>query len=726
MNNLRNRLSSFLSLTLIFLAGTPAQGDDLDLRYRQTKLVPMVGRGMYSVTMKRYPDGKIHLDDLAQQTRENYLSGNSAAAESCLFMLMSLRRRAAETVNNSKEIEDLSKFGNYYMRLESPCRPEKAGSAESEARSAGPHSETSKTQSIVPIPDFHPKKPIADTAAFAAVLKNVSSHFCGQLQASSAGKDSPTVPIQFPPLSIYLARDGSFLNADLAKSSGDPGIDRMALTAAVLAEPTVISSALVPDCDSFQIDIQLSSEPKEARIVSAIAGTGGDVKELDELKKVMRSSGLVCESAEDWALLAYYWEDNTEDLVHSEPCYAFTAWRQAYLMDRRREYGESLCQSLAQRVAISSMPKGANSVGPKERPLAIGKLYQLARRYPAAECCYKFQLFLDPQNESATHLMNSISRPAMTEQLSPAALPRLTTGMTSAETLKHMVDWLPPDSETIVYSRLEPLGWEENADSTEKVLSSLKPFEALISAKSFNKGQCIGTVSGSCMFRSAQGLGAWTYKGATLFLYQDLDRKKLDAVIGSCHERFEEHGIQVFCHHEKMENDDLPYFYCLPAPNVLAVATDRQYLRSLLDRMYSVTDVSRDSVKTRPEFQHVDLSKPYWAVRHYDWKSIPYQGMGSPFISDNPRESGDRIKGLMICQDGSSDCVTFQFLVPDQKGRATLEKRLELLKSPTSEYKVTSWSSKGELVTATILSSGDHASMARFFLSALLGYAVNL
>jgi hypothetical protein len=68
---------------------------------------------------------------------------------------------------------------------------------------------------------------------------------------------------------------------------------------------------------------------------------------------------------------------------------------------------------------------------------------------------------------------------------------------------------------------------------------------------------------------------------------------------------------------EKLEDDLWKIFVSMPQPNILLCATDEEFLKDVLNRMKQKAE-KRALPDNLPEWEYVDLSAKYWAVRHYD------------------------------------------------------------------------------------------------------------
>jgi hypothetical protein len=712
-------------LALLCLASisavTVVSAEETDLRYRNPRLVPITGRWTHTFHVTKQPDGKIHLDDLLEQGKEKYLSGDISGADGsfrgALIMQHPPRDEVVGLTDTGKEVE---RFCIKYLSTEKSYRRDLHADW---TEGLSPEAPAQRIQTVES--DFTSGTRLEQPDRYMALAKAVNKSFCGLLRSTRVSENGALAPTVFPVLSLFVGSDGSFLDANLKSTCGVPNIDRQALNAAVLATPCHEMPTQSSTSDAFRIDIQLSSDENSCSILSGFEGKRNDAKEEDNLRQVMKSSGLVYKSAEDWAVLAYYLEDRTENLSPTaDPTYGFIAWRKAYSMDRRPEYEQRFCQALAEKVTSSSVVSAVAAYPSNVRPLELGKLFQMAERFPLARVCYEFELFIDPQNKGAQALKHEIADPPVTAITQGAKVFSESDLSKPSDCLSRMIDWLPSTSETVICSQLQSSELSGNGNITEACLGSMAPLEAMFATKAFTKDQCMGRISGAARFRPPSGLGVWTYTGATIFLYRELDLKKLNDVIGTCNQKYQEHGIDVWCHHEEMEHDDGEFLYCLPAPHLLVVATDRLYLKALLERMTGQSNVSADSVKHHPEYQFVDKAKPYWAMRHFDWKYIRYQGMDLPLLGDKSKSLDGKVDGLIISSEAAPDRISLRYLVPNQVAREILKTNLQAAKEYLHFNSVVV---EGNWLIVMLTVSGDQQKMsAAFTLECILGHAVNL
>jgi hypothetical protein len=88
-------------------------------------------------------------------------------------------------------------------------------------------------------------------------------------------------------------------------------------------------------------------------------------------------------------------------------------------------------------------------------------------------------------------------------------------------------------------------------------------------------------------------------------------------------------GQQVSVFQQKEEEDTWTTFVAFPNRNVVLVASDRDYMREVLERLQG-NKGERALPGDLPEWRYVDTESQFWGLRHYD-KSQAKMDPSSPF-----------------------------------------------------------------------------------------------
>jgi hypothetical protein len=208
-----------------------------------------------------------------------------------------------------------------------------------------------------------------------------------------------------------------------------------------------------------------------------------------------------------------------------------------------------------------------------------------------------------------------------------------------------LIWWLPPDTETLTVARPQ-------SDAVKGPLKSLLPVlsgaaaEAYWYDEKFSKvldaqlhtARAITIVEGRRNCQPPGGEGESVCEGAGLFLFPE-PLPDGDALIraleraGGKNELFE--GVHVVSFHETGEPLDagvFDFFITIPRPDVLVIATNREYLRQVLRRT-ATREGERALPSSLPEWQWVDTGADYWALRHFRHEHAATDPT-SPFMND--------------------------------------------------------------------------------------------
>lgn len=226
-------------------------------------------------------------------------------------------------------------------------------------------------------------------------------------------------------------------------------------------------------------------------------------------------------------------------------------------------------------------------------------------------------------------------------------------------TLNQVLGWLPADTETVLGAN-GPFSWNpKDLSDDAPPQETLTPAELATQSRMFPltllnfknggldqfiKGKRVTlAIEGARRFRPPSALGLMRYEGCLIMVFGpavSLDGVAFMRAATKSATRFEESGrtrIAVF--EEQSENDTWTTFVGFPRTNVAVVATNRDYLRTLLDRMRAAPG-TRALPQDLAEWKHVDTNAPVWGVRHYQKQgaeldpSSPLQGQNAANIPD--------------------------------------------------------------------------------------------
>jgi hypothetical protein len=247
------------------------------------------------------------------------------------------------------------------------------------------------------------------------------------------------------------------------------------------------------------------------------------------------------------------------------------------------------------------------------------------------------------------------------------------------QTAMQILEWLPVDTETFIVANgpFQLHREEEDSRRTDFTLEELLQGQSCAPLR-VRKGELIKVlaeqkvalaVEGARRFQGPKELGSSLYEGCHVLVFErDLEakgdslRKALAAVANNT---LEIDGHEVFCVEEKYEKDLWTFFFVQPNPNILLCATDQGFLGEVLNRMDRPGE-KRALPKDLPEWEHVDATARYWAIRHYDHRStlgilgIEPEDVGLVFIFDLSNGRSEKAPPTVKFLTGDNDLGRFE------------------------------------------------------------------
>lgn len=233
------------------------------------------------------------------------------------------------------------------------------------------------------------------------------------------------------------------------------------------------------------------------------------------------------------------------------------------------------------------------------------------------------------------------------------------------------LSWLPADTETLIVANgpfsIPPR--ESETDETRTCLLSKEEinenFEALPTAlvglpkgliKKLNSRKVAFAMEGSRHFRSPSELGEMPYEGCDIVAFVGEVSSLGDAFMQDSKNvatKFEEvEGQRVAVFRKKLEEDVWTTLVAFPKPNVLVVATSRDYLREVLARIGGATG-PRALPDELPEWKYINIHNHCWGLRHYD-KSQANLDPSSPIGGEKSANfPDDKAIGLVFNSDAA-------------------------------------------------------------------------
>jgi hypothetical protein len=261
-------------------------------------------------------------------------------------------------------------------------------------------------------------------------------------------------------------------------------------------------------------------------------------------------------------------------------------------------------------------------------------------------------------------------------------------------TLKELLSWLPPDTESVVGENgpfplpdLDALGpgdlRQPELPIAELELRTRTLGLSLLGFKNGGlqtdlKGKVVAlAVEGSRHFRPPAVLGGMRYEGCEIVVFGPAVRLDRDSFIRKAAKsaaRFEDvAGVRIAVFEEPQDNDVWTTFVGFPRSNIVVVATDVEYLRVVLTRIKGSSG-PRALPDTLLEWKYVDTRAPVWGLRHYQ-KLEASLDPTSPFSAE---ADGDATAvGLTFWFEPSvRRKVTVGYLSPNKTARQILQQYL--------------------------------------------------
>jgi hypothetical protein len=246
--------------------------------------------------------------------------------------------------------------------------------------------------------------------------------------------------------------------------------------------------------------------------------------------------------------------------------------------------------------------------------------------------------------------------------------------------LSQVLNWLPVDTETVLGAN-GPFEWDpkalsndsptqERLTATELEMQSRMFPLTLLNFKNggfgdFVKGKTVSlAIEGSRRFRPPRSLGLMRYQGCLIMVFiptVSLDGAAFMRAAANSAVRFEErNGTRVAVFEEESEDDTWTTFVGFPRSNVAVVATNLNYLVTLLDRMRGAPGI-RALPQDLSEWKHVATNAAVWGVRHYQKQGAELDP-SSPLLGQNAAN----------IPDANAVGVTFSF-APAPERTATVD-----------------------------------------------------
>lgn len=262
--------------------------------------------------------------------------------------------------------------------------------------------------------------------------------------------------------------------------------------------------------------------------------------------------------------------------------------------------------------------------------------------------------------------------------------------------VQQILAWLPVDTETIMVANgpfVYPHSSAKEDDNQQREISAseleegfefqtlgLSGFKKSILGKQLEGQRVALAVEGSRHFRPPRGLGEAPFEGCVIAVFadtSDLGSSLLMRNLAKTALRTEWiEGQKVAIFQERLELDLWTTFVTFPQRNVVVVATNRDYLRTVLARMRSEKG-ERALPATLPEWKYINQQAPFWGVRHF-FRGQEQKDPTSPFGGKKSANLPDeQAIGIVFNYDRSkAGMTTVTYLSGDKNIRPKIEREL--------------------------------------------------
>jgi len=271
--------------------------------------------------------------------------------------------------------------------------------------------------------------------------------------------------------------------------------------------------------------------------------------------------------------------------------------------------------------------------------------------------------------------------------------------------VRHVLDWLPPDTETIFVAN-GPIWMSDfrtgkengpnyrlSAEDLEKAFESetlgFFDFKNDFAVSHLARKKVLLAVEGSRKFRNPAGLGMMPFEGCEIAVFQDdLTDARAALLKDAAAKGFKVDGIggeKVVVLQDRLESDIWTTYVAIVGKSVAVVATDRGYLQEVVARIHGAAGPPAlpDSL---PEWKFVDRTTKFWGLRHFD-KREPNDDPTSPLAGPRAANLADE-KAIGItfqCDPGKALSANTTYLSADTEGiRRIEERRFPAQSAPTA------------------------------------------
>jgi hypothetical protein len=283
------------------------------------------------------------------------------------------------------------------------------------------------------------------------------------------------------------------------------------------------------------------------------------------------------------------------------------------------------------------------------------------------------------------------------------------------ELADQFLDWLPPDTETVLVAQQPFKVPEANQHRTPELLPMVQSYTLLFAAAEKQKladklkDRTVRFAAlGARAFgkdEKPRGLGMVSLEGCAVYLFAEplqesiFERKPDESAMG--------HPVWISKGELSDAKDSETFIVALPRSNMMLACNNRDFFSTMVSRM-SAPQKPRALPVDLPEWKHVNRGAPLWGLRHVG------QGF-DPGLMIDPEKKDISIAGLTV-EFNTSEAKSRTFSNKDPWAR--------VLDNPQFESKASSKKITEGIWELSVSGNGQAGYMSVFVLMGMLGFVV--
>ena len=296
--------------------------------------------------------------------------------------------------------------------------------------------------------------------------------------------------------------------------------------------------------------------------------------------------------------------------------------------------------------------------------------------------------------------------------------------------IEEILWWLPPDTETLQVTQVRTGARGPLFEAIEVANGKIEFGDvgyADVVNQSLKTARLIAMVDGSRRFVAPSGLGEMPSEGAMILYFEKplgTSGARMMAELEKTAEKVENMGgVKVILFRDRLEDDIHSSYVAIPQPDTLVIATNRGYLEELLGRRETRAG-ARAMPQDLPEWQWIDTTAPFWALRHYQRDNVD-KDPTSPFRK-NASWSVFDVDAVGVTAHASADGATMVVHYLSKGPKA--EQAARRIFSHPGDGLIPTFrrASGGAIEVRYVAKDEEDLAMFWFYLMAALGHAIYL